>query len=83
MAEDVNEDGTLKPAALEAAALASGGQGLLGEPMPEPLLEPEPDLELEPDEEDFLEEEGLAVARRRLSGMDLNGEVKTTEDDVD
>jgi hypothetical protein len=31
--EDVNEDGSLKPAALQATARASGGKGEKGEPM--------------------------------------------------
>ncbi|KAK4034318.1 hypothetical protein C8A01DRAFT_18859 [Parachaetomium inaequale] len=79
LAEDVNEDGTLKPAALEAMARAADGQGLKDEALPEP----EPELELEPDEEDFSEEEVLGEARRKLSGVDLNGENGTKEDDVD
>ncbi|KAK4132746.1 DUF1769-domain-containing protein [Trichocladium antarcticum] len=58
LAEDVNEDGTLKPAGLRELG------GYKGEP--EPVAEPE--LELEPDEEDFAEEEALGEARRRLSG---------------
>jgi hypothetical protein len=79
LAEDVNEDGSLKPAALEALAHASGGKGQKGEPLPEP----EPELELEPDEEDFQEEEVLGEARRKLSKVDLNGDGETKEDDVD
>lgn len=79
LAEDVNEDGSLKPAALEALAQASGGKGQKGEPLPEP----EPELELEPDEEDFREEEALGEARRKLSKVALNGDGETNEDDVD
>jgi hypothetical protein len=79
LAEDVNEDGTLKPAALEAMARAADGKGLKGGASPEP----EPELELEPDEEDFNEEEVLGEARRKLSGVDLNGGGETNEDDVD
>lgn len=71
LAEDVNEDGTLKPAGL----LELSGQK--GEPMSEP------ELELEPDEEDFEEEEALGDARRKLSGAALNGKSGTNEDDVD
>lgn len=80
LAEDVNEDGTLKPAALQAVARASGRQqGEVGEPMAE-----EEELELEPDEEDFREEEVLGEARRRLSGMALNGAAgEGVEDEVD
>ena len=78
LAEDVNEDGTLKPAALEAVTQASGGKK-----DEELLAEPEPELEMEPDEEDIHEEEVLGEARRKLSGMHLNGETGTKEDDVD
>jgi hypothetical protein len=70
LAEDVNEDGSLKPGALEEN----------GEGVELPLEEPE--LELEPDDEDFREEEALGEARRRLSKADLNGE-GTTEEDLD
>jgi hypothetical protein len=38
---------------------------------------------MEPDEEDIYEEEVLGEARRKLSGMHLNGQVGTKEDDVD
>jgi hypothetical protein len=31
--EDINEDGSLKPAALQATARASGGKGEKGKPM--------------------------------------------------
>lgn len=78
LAEDVNEDGTLKPAALEAMAQA-GGKGQIGEPGPDD----EPELDLEPDEEDFRDEEVLGEARRKLSHVDLNGVAGTQEDDVD
>jgi hypothetical protein len=71
LAEDVNEDGTLKPAGLLEL---TGQKG-------EPLSESE--LELEPDEEDFEEEEALGDARRKLSGVALNGKSGTDEDDVD
>ncbi|KAJ4292860.1 hypothetical protein N0V88_005518 [Collariella sp. IMI 366227] len=76
--EDVNEDGTLKPAALAAVAQASGGKG--GKM---PKIGSEPELELEPDEEDFSEEEALGEARRKLSEVDLNGAGGTGDDDVD
>jgi len=79
LAEDVNEDGTLKPAALEAVAKASGGKGAKGEKLPAP----EPELELEPDEEDFDHEEALGEARRKLSGVNLDEDTGTKEDDVD
>jgi hypothetical protein len=38
---------------------------------------------MEPDEEDIYEEEVLGEARRKLSGMHLNGQAGTKEDDVD
>ncbi|EAQ83421.1 hypothetical protein CHGG_09825 [Chaetomium globosum CBS 148.51] len=76
LAEDVNEDGTLKPAALEAMKRGQGQKQ-------QPFLGPESDLELEPDEEDFNEEEALSEARRKLSGVDLEGESGTKADDVD
>ncbi|KAL2144918.1 hypothetical protein VTI28DRAFT_8379 [Corynascus sepedonium] len=79
LVEDVNEDGTLKPAALEAIAQASGGKGQKGEP----LAEGEPELDLEPDDEQFQEEEALGEARRKLSGVHLNSENGTKENDVD
>ncbi|KAL2128706.1 hypothetical protein VTI74DRAFT_8815 [Chaetomium olivicolor] len=81
LAEDVNEDGTLKPAALAAVAQASGGEGEKWEPIPGG--EPEPEMDLEPDEEDFAEEEVLGEARRKLSRVDLNGESGTRDGDVD
>ncbi|KAK4102377.1 DUF1769-domain-containing protein [Parathielavia hyrcaniae] len=77
--EDVNEDGTLKPAALAAATQASGGRGLTSSALPKI----EPELELEPDEEDFREDEVLSEARRKLPTVDLNGENGKRDDDVD
>jgi hypothetical protein len=72
LVEDVNEDGTLKPAALEAIEQASGG--MKGTP-----LEPRPPLESKPDGEQVPEEEvALEEARRKLSWVDVNG-----EDDID
>ena len=71
--EDVNEDGSLKPAALEATAKKSGGLAP-GEPL-EPIAAET--------EEPFDEAKVLAEARRRLSGVDLEDEVQTTSDDVD
>ncbi|KAK3305643.1 uncharacterized protein B0T15DRAFT_502710 [Chaetomium strumarium] len=71
MAEDINEDGTLKPAALEAIEQASGG-------MKATPLEPRPDIEPKPDGEQVPEEEALEEARRKLSWVDVNA-----EDDVD
>lgn len=76
LAEDVNEDGTLKPAALEAMKRGKGQKE-------QPFLGPEPDMDLEPDEEDFNEEEVLGEARWKLSGVDLNHESGTKADDVD
>ncbi|KAK4237521.1 hypothetical protein C8A03DRAFT_15931 [Achaetomium macrosporum] len=70
LAEDVNEDGKLKPAALEALEQASGG-------MKETPFEPL-ELKSEPDEELVPEEEALEEARQKLSWVDVNG-----EDDID
>lgn len=78
LAEDVNEDGTLKPAALEAMAQA-GGKSPVGQSGPEN----EPELELEPDEEDFPVDEALGKAIRKLSNVDLNGETGIPEEDLD
>lgn len=71
LAEDINKDGTLKPAALASLA------GQVDEPMSEE------ELELEPDEEDFGEEEALNEARHKLETVDLNGKGGTKDDDVD
>ncbi|KAL2255748.1 hypothetical protein VTK26DRAFT_2779 [Humicola hyalothermophila] len=71
IAEDVNEDGTLKPAALTE---------LTGQQY-EWMSEQE--LELEPDEEDFKEEETLNKARHELERVELDGEAKTKDEDVD
>ena len=72
--EDVNEDGSLKPAALEATAKRSGGRAP-GEPL-EPIAA---DTEEPLDEAKMLDE-----ARRRLSGVELEGDVQaTSDDDVD
>ncbi|AEO68175.1 uncharacterized protein THITE_51646 [Thermothielavioides terrestris NRRL 8126] len=79
LAEDINEDGTLKPAAWEALIRASGGKGFKEAELPVP----EPELELEPETEDFEDEEAIAEARRNLSRINLNGETWTQDDDVD
>lgn len=71
--EDVNEDGSLKPAALKATAKASGGQGEKGKPM---------EVE-DSDEASFEEEKAIEEARRKLSGVGLDGEGQIDDDDVD
>ncbi|KAK3313155.1 hypothetical protein B0H66DRAFT_387398 [Apodospora peruviana] len=73
--EDVNEDGSLKPSALQATAIASGG-GAKGKGEP---------IDLHHDEH-FDEEKALDEARRKLSGVsvgDGNPFDNTNEDDVD
>ncbi|KAK3346611.1 hypothetical protein B0T25DRAFT_507112 [Lasiosphaeria hispida] len=79
--EDINEDGSLKPAALEATAKASGGQGKKGGP-----IEDERVMTATKDgsEKSFDDEKALDEARRKLSGVGL-GEDKeqTNDDDVD
>ncbi|KAK3898900.1 hypothetical protein C8A05DRAFT_46899 [Staphylotrichum tortipilum] len=73
LAEDVNEDGTLKPGMLGAEGQPPDEDNLPGS---------EPELELEPDEEDFSEEEALREARRKTAGVGVS-EAGTGEDDVD
>lgn len=70
--EDVNEDGSIKPAALEAALKASGGVG-------DEAIAPENDG----DDASFDEDKVLDVARRKLSGVGLDKSVETSADDVD
>ncbi|KAL2151199.1 hypothetical protein VTH82DRAFT_6297 [Thermothelomyces myriococcoides] len=77
--DDVNEDGTLKPSALERIERASGGKREWWQP----LTDTEPELDLEPDDEQFQEEEALGEARRKLSRADLNEENSTKEEDID
>jgi len=62
--EDVNEDGTIKPAALEETAKASGGgEKGKGEPINGD----------KGDDDQFDEEKALDEARKKLSGADLGG----------
>lgn len=70
--EDVNEDGSIKSVALEAVSNVSGGVGRQTAP-----------TEGESDAEPFDEEKVLEVARRKLSGVDLEESIKTSADDVD
>jgi hypothetical protein len=65
--EDVNEDGSIKPEALEAAKKASGH-----------IAHDEDD-----DAESFDEEKVLEHARRKLSTVDVDDKVETNDDDVD
>jgi hypothetical protein len=65
--EDVNEDGSIKPAALEAAKNASGHVAHDGDG----------------DEEHFDEEKVIEEARRKLSTVDVDDKVDTSADDVD
>jgi len=70
--EDVNEDGSLKPAALQATKKASGG--LVGSK----------ENESGSDAASFDEQKALDEARRKLSGVALDGEkIETRDDDVD
>jgi len=73
LAEDVNDDGTLKPGALGTEIHPLGEESLPGT---------EEELELEPDEEDFGEDEALGEARRKLAGVKVGGD-GSEEDDVD
>ncbi|KAK4187484.1 hypothetical protein QBC35DRAFT_233160 [Podospora australis] len=75
LAEDINEDGSLKPAALKALAKKSGGEGNKGEKLP--------DIK-KPGDEGFDEEKALEEAKKKLGGMKLNGGAgKENDDDVD
>lgn len=65
--EDVNEDGSIKPEALEAAKKASGH-----------IAQDDGD-----DAESFDEEKVLEQARRNLSTVEVDDKVETNEDDVD
>ncbi len=69
--EDVNEDGSLKPAALEATAKKSGGVAHGEHHASEDHDEP------------FDEQKALDEARRKLSGVELDEVVKTSGEDVD
>jgi hypothetical protein len=71
--EDVNEDGSLKLAALAATAKASGGKGK-GEPINQSETE---------NGEHFDEGKALDEARRKLSGVNLDGTEDANDDDVD
>lgn len=70
--EDVNEDGSIKPAALEAAKQASGHVSHDGAGSAQ-----------DSDQESFDEEKAIEEARRKLSGVVVDDEFKTSEDDVD
>jgi hypothetical protein len=70
--EDVNEDGSIKPHAFEAAKKASGH-----------VSHGEAGSAEDSDEESFDEEKAIEEARRKLSGVGVGDEFKTSEDDVD
>jgi hypothetical protein len=68
--EDVNEDGSIKPHAFEAAKKASGHVAS--------------SEAKDSDEESFDEEKALAEAKRKLSGVGVDdGGIETNADDVD
>ena len=78
--EDVNEDGSIKPAALEAAAIASGGQGHTERPTGDEFGDDDDD-----GVESFDEDKAIDEARRKLSGVDLKSDkpAETNDDDID
>lgn len=81
LAEDIDEDGSLKPTALQALAYASGRQSN-GERLSNLQSESEDDgADIEVT--DFDEEKSLNEARRKLSGVDLEGKAPTSDDDID
>ena len=67
--EDVNEDGSIKPHALEAAKKASGH-----------VATDDTGEKKDSDEESFDEEKAIEEARRKLSGVGVD---ETSADDVD
>ncbi len=80
--EDVNEDGSLKPAALQATAKASCGQGAKGKPLEQTANGSEAGS--------FDEEKALDEARSKLEGTELGedkekakGKGEVNDDDVD
>jgi hypothetical protein len=71
--EDVNEDGSIKPHAFEAAKKASGHVSSDGAGSAK-----------DSDEEPFDEEKVIEEARRKLSGVGVGDEgIETSADDVD
>lgn len=71
LAEDINEDGTLKPTALKALAKKSGGEGNKGEKLPD-VKHPG--------------NEALEGVQKKLEEVKLNGGVgktKENDDEVD
>lgn len=71
--EDVAEDGSIKPAALEATAR---GEDIR-------TLEVDSHGHGDDGHEHFDEEKVLEYARRKLSGVDVDDGVETSQDDVD
>lgn len=71
LAEDINDDGTLKPAALQALAKRSGGEGNKGEKLPD-VKHPG--------------DEALEDVQKKLEEVKLNGgagKMKENDDEVD
>lgn len=74
LAEDINEDGSLKSAAAEALRTSSGAEGEKGEP----LADPKPK-----GNGGFSEEKALEEAKKKLEGVSLDGKPDDSSDDVD
>jgi hypothetical protein len=74
LAEDINQDGSLKPAALQALAHTSGGLG-----KGKPILEGGS----EGDEDGAFKDDAIDEARQKLSDVDLQGKAPTNDDEVD
>jgi len=74
LAEDINEDGSLKPAAIEALRTSSGAEGEKGEP----LADPKPK-----DNGGFDEDKALEEAKKKLEGVSLDEKPDGGNDDVD
>ncbi|KAK4159426.1 hypothetical protein QBC43DRAFT_272458 [Cladorrhinum sp. PSN259] len=75
LAEDINEDGSLKPAAIEALKKSSGGEGRKGEPLS--------DGKANGVVEDFDHDKTIEEAKKQLDGVSLTTKPGGDEDDVD
>ena len=77
--EDVNEDGTLKPEALAAAAKASGGVGMQEKMESQTMNDTIPE-----DDQSFDEGKALEEARKKLASTTVDDDsVEINDDDVD
>ncbi|KAK4225420.1 hypothetical protein QBC38DRAFT_264290 [Podospora fimiseda] len=73
-AEDINEDGSLKPAAIEALRKSSGAEGEKGESLADHKSEENGGLD---------EDKAIEEAKKKLEGVSLDAKLDGKEDDVD